>query len=316
MNIRTRVSVLLPGLLTVLLTGCSSVNTPPERVALHYSGGSLSSQKFQDCIPASTRDFKGPGEQFYQYVTQQVIYDASSEDGAERGRFAVVSKDSADLLIPVSVTLTLVTECNTLRQFHETLGKKYAAYWTGEEQDGESPGGWVKMLNTVIGKPLDATLDRIALNYDWQAMRSDPKVKADIERQINDEIAELVERQAGGVFFENFSALVQKPDPVDPALLSAIAQKQARVAQAEAQEAEANAQVETAKAQERQARAEAARQRAEILGYRLPGMTPAEALRAYNEAKAIESGQNPYQPQYVIPGTPAPGPAPAPPAEQ
>ena len=35
----------------------------------------------------------------------------------------------------------------------------------------------------------------------------------------------------------------------------------------------------------------------EILGFKLPGMTNAQAVRAYNEHYLIEHDGNPYQPQ-------------------
>jgi hypothetical protein len=34
----------------MVLTGCSSVSTPPDQVALHYKAGPIESTKFSDCV--------------------------------------------------------------------------------------------------------------------------------------------------------------------------------------------------------------------------------------------------------------------------
>lgn len=286
--------------LAVSVSSCTMASTPPDQTYLHYSGGSLSSQKFKDCIPPSKRETDGPGDKHYGYPTRQVSYDASTDAGAERGRFSVVTKDGVEMLIPVSVTMNLITSCeegadSPIVRFHETLGLKYHAYWDKGQASDESPGGWVNMLNFVVGKPLDATLDRIALKYDWREMRTSPEVKNEIDQTINNEIAELVERQADGEFFEDFSALTQKPDPVDEALLDAIANEQTAVTEARAQKAKAEADLLTARAERELAEAQANKQRAIISGY--------GSIEAYLKAQLIEQGGNPFQPTYIVGGT-------------
>jgi hypothetical protein len=282
-----------------LLTGCATASTGPDLKAIHYSGGSFSAKKFKGCLDPSSRSGYDPGDKYVAYPTRQVSYDATGGSGAESKAFKVVSKDNAELYVPVTVTFNLITDCDTLRKFHETLGARFNAGFDPDGTSSDTPDGWVSLLNYVIGKPLDTTLDRVAQNYTWRDVWNDPKVKTALEQEVNDNIDDLVARQAGGEFFDNFSVLVMKPDPVDPGLKQAIADEQAAVAQANAQTAKAKADKATAEAQERLARAEAKTKQAEIKGY--------GGIQNYLYAQCIENPScgNPFRDQFLYGGAPS-----------
>jgi len=194
--------------------------------------------------------------------------------------------------VPVSITFTLKTDCDTLRRFHETIGNRYQAYMDGDQ----TSEGWRKMLRIVVQAPLDTTMDRIAQGYDWRRLYNDPAAKADIERQVNEQIAQIVARQTNGEeFFTGWSALVQKPTPTNAQLTEAIAAEQNNVAQANAARAKAEADLAAANAQVAVQEAEANKRRADIAGY--------GSVEEYNRAQAIEKGLNPYQPT-IITGAP------------
>lgn len=234
------------------------------------------------------------GEKYYFYPTRQISFDASNDSGAEEGPIQVVSKDRATMDYPVSVVLQLNTVCKALQQFHQAWGLKYHAYWDNGQSSDENPGGWVRLLKFLVGKPLKAALTRIALQYKWQSMRDDPKVKAAIDKEINDTISALVNRQAQGDYFSHYEALTQSPVPDDPALLKAIANQQAGVAEAKAEKAKAQAGIATAKAEKLQAEAKAKAQEAEINGY--------GGIEGFLKYQLIQQGGNPYQPTYIYGG--------------
>jgi regulator of protease activity HflC (stomatin/prohibitin superfamily) len=291
-----RATIAIAALLAFVLTGCATASTGPDLMAVHYEGGAVSEKKFKDCLDPSSRSGFDPGDEFYAYPTRQVSYDATGGDDAERGRFKVVSKDNAELFVPVTVTFRLKTDCKTLRKFHETVGARNAAYFDANGNSSEYPDGWVKLLNYVIGKPLDTTLDRVAQDYNWREVWNNPDVKVELEKAVNDGIDEMVARQAGGEFFEDFSVLVMKPDPVAEGLKAAIADEQTKVAQAQAAQAQAKADQAKAEAQVAVARAEAAKKQAEIRGF--------GGIDAYLRALCIEKGcGNPWQPTYLFGGT-------------
>lgn len=287
----------------LLLTGCATVSTEPDMIALHYKGGILSEKEFVNCLAPSKRSGFDPGDAYYGYPLRQVSYDATGGKDAEAEPFKVVSKDGAELHVPVTVTFNLKSDCDTLRKMHETIGSRYNAYFEASGKTSDSNKGWVAMLNYVIGKPMDATLDRVAQEHNWRDLWNNPAVKAQLEQEVNENIDDLVTRQADGEFFESFSILIQKPDPVEEGLKNAIATEQTRVAEARAAEAQAMADKARAEAQEAVAKAEAANQRAAIEGFMLQGMSPEEAMRAYLESLMIEKGLNPRQPTYLVNST-------------
>jgi hypothetical protein len=287
------------GVLALVLTGCATANSPADLMGVHYSGGVVSSKSFIDCLEPSQRSGFDPGDGYYFYPTRQISYEASSESNAERSRFTVVSDDNAELYVPVRITFQLDTNCETLRKFHEEIGSRYAAYIeNGDNTSADYPSGWVSLLNDVIGKPGDATLDRIAQQYKWRDVWNNEEVRVEMEQELEDEIEGMVNEQAGGDFFTDFTVLVNKPDPADPALKSAISDEQQAIAEANAAKQKAQAGVETARAEEAQARADAKRQQAVIRGY--------GGIQNYLYAQCIQvpSCGNPFRDQFLYGGQP------------
>ena len=294
--------------LALPLAGCASANTGPDLMAVHYSGGTASAKKFVDCLNPSSRSGFDPGDKYAAYPTRQVSYDATGGEDSESQPFTIVSKDNAELRVPATVTFSLVTDCKTLRKMHETIGARYGAAFDPNGETSKPPKGWTDMLNFVIGKPLDQVLDRTSQGQNWRALWNDPQVKAEVEKQANQQIQALVDRQAGGHFFEGFSVLIQKPDPVNDALKQAVAEEQAAVARANSKSAEADAQkaqaladAARANAQIAVARAEAAKKRAEVDGFG----GPENFLKHECITQASSGGPvcNPWQPTYIVNST-------------
>lgn len=300
----------------VAVTGCSTVSTESDQVALGYNKGSFSSKTFDKCIPASSREVDGPSDQHFVYPTSQRVYDATGRDGADAEAFTVVSKDNAELRQPVTVTFTLNTDCSPitvagteykggiLQYFHERLGNRYSAFWNSDEEGDAgsegAPKGWVNLLNFAIGQPLDTTLDRVAQGQNWRDLWNNPTTKAQIEREVADNIQEIVDTQtgapAGHHFFTGFRVLVQKPDPVNQDLKNAVSAEQTNVAKANSQLAEARAQEAAANAQIAVARARALATKAEV---------DALGADAWIRKYAIDKGMNPFPPP-VVAGQAAP----------
>lgn len=289
--------------LVFALAGCASASTPPDLIALHYEGGAVSAKKFKDCLAPSSRSGFDPGDKFYAYPTRQVSYDATGSEGSESEPFSVVSKDNAEMNVPVTITFTLKSDCETLRKMHETIGARYDAAFEASGSSSDENDGWRRMLNYVIGKPLDTALDRMAQQYNWRDLWNNPAVKTKLEQEVNSSIADLVRRQAGGDFFDNYSVLVQKPEPTTEELKAAISLEQTQVAKAQAAKAQAEADKAAAEAQIAVSKAQAAKQRATIEGFMLKGMSPREAMEAYLRSIAIQAGQNPFQPTYKVSDT-------------
>lgn len=290
--------------------GCSTVDTAPDMVALKYKGGIAQSQTFEGCVPAGTFEYNGPGDKSFEYPTSILTYTASKIAGAEAPPIKVVSKDNAELEVPVSVTFTLITDdCEKLREFHEKLAIRDHAYWGGTEFADDqvtngTPNGWLVLLNSHVGTVLDTTLDRAAQGHNWRALWNDPTVKAQLEQEVEASLSKQIDDRMGGHYFDVHTVLVQKPDPTSEDLKNAVIAEQAAVAKAKAIETEAEAnKVSKVKAAE----ADAAAAEARIAVAKAEAAQVEEQVRVMGQENwikkyAIDNKVNPY-PNPVVPGS-------------
>lgn len=225
--IRYVVAVLTAVILMFGTTSCSSVSTEADEVALHYSGGVFSSKKFQNCVPSSDREFDGPGNAHYVYPAGQRTFSFTGKSGSEAEPIAVTTKDGQEVLVPGFVTFTLKTDCDTLRDFHETIGMKYKAY-----KDG---GGWDSFLNDYIYTPLDSAMNKASLEADgWYSLYSDSGVQAGFEESVKSSLPEEVTKALGEDFISISAVQISKPT-VGDGLKSGLAAKEEARLQNEAQ---------------------------------------------------------------------------------
>lgn len=240
-----RVLIAVVAIMSVfMMSSCSSVSTEPDEVALHYSGGSFSSKNFKACVDASNREFNGPGDQHYIYPKGQRTFSFTGADGSERGPMAVTT-GSQEVLIPGFVTFTLNTDCETLREFHEKVGKKYGAY-----KDG---GGWSDFINDYIAVPLSSTLNEAAgaikpsngqsADQNWYSLYTVSETQKQFEAYVKENLPNEIEQTLGAKFITVNSVSISKPDVGEALKKSLSAKEQARLDN-EAQR-ERNAQVRT-----------------------------------------------------------------------
>lgn len=293
-----RVGLVVAAVVAVLVVASfstSSVSTGPNQIAVQIGGGPIEDARFKGCVPAGTHEnFNSPGDTYVTYSSSQRDWDATGQEGSDATPFKVVSADNVEMQVPIIVRFYQITDCATLEKFYTNLGQRYGAYI---QADGSGSGGWETMIRKIVADPVDVELGRITQKYAWTTVRNDPKVRTEIASTLRTGIVELVDSNAQGHYFDHFSVLVKKPEPTDPNLIKKINDAQAATYAAEAAQKTAIAQKAQAIAQQQVARAEAAKKVQEILGFKLPGMTNAQAVRAYNEHYLIEHDGNPYQPQ-------------------
>lgn len=289
-GVRTGLFVLLALLLIVGFFGfaaASSVNTSSNLVALQIGGGPIEDKKIKRCIPAGTHEnFNSPGDKYVYYPLSERDWDATGQEGSDAAPMKSVSKDNIEMQIPVVVRFSMVTDCETLKKWYVEHGQRYGA---ALDEDGDQLEGWQLALRKLVADPLDAQLDRIVQQYPWRQVWNAPEVKAEIEKAVAEQMDELVDRQARGEYFTDFTVLIKKPYPVDESLVEAINQSQTQLAVSEQAIAKAKADIARAEAEVAVARAEAAKRKAEIAGY--------GSVEAYLKALAVARGMNPWQPQ-------------------
>lgn len=309
--------------LVVAMSGCSTISTDPSQAALRYSGGSFSSKSFEDCVPASNRDTHGPGKDFYVYPDNSTQRDFTADSKAadrEADTITVVSKDTQEIAVPMTVTFNLNTDCKPVtidgqeykggvfEVFHEKHGLKRHAYWNyddeGDARPDGAPRGWIALLGFAIGTPLDRAADVAARSYDWKTLTQDTGARAAFEKDLNTILQDRVDVQmtapmVGGQqihFFENIHVTVGTPVPTNATLLKAVSDEQAAIAQANTAEKKADADTKAANAEVAVAKARAAAQRAEL---------DALGEDAYIKKYAIDHNVNPFPNPIVAPQGPA-----------
>ncbi len=276
------VAVVLALLFVAMFVRPTTVSTGPDQVALHYSAGPLSSTRFADCVSPSSRSWNGPYDKSFTYPSSQTNF-VFGEGGDAEG-ITFVTKDGIEMRVTGVANLLLNTDCQALRQFHDLIGNRYAAYMV----DGQRPEGWDRVLSIYIGRPLDTATDRAGQAYTYTELYTDPNKKAQWEADVLESLPDLVNRQTDGdvAFFENFAITLQKPEPPQ-AIKDALVAQQEQVAKARAAEAEAAAKEAAAKAQVQVEKQEAAKisERVKVLG-----------VDGYLRQYAIQNGLNPFQP--------------------
>jgi hypothetical protein len=294
---------LVGGGLVIGMSGCG-YNVPSDMVAVHVKSGPNDSKQVVGCVPsASRKHWWSTNDDYPLFPTSEREWDATGQSGSDSKDFTSVTKDKVVMNIPVTIRFTLKTDCDTLKKFYTSYARRYAVHFNS---DGTYNDEWETLLRKLVADPSDQTLDRIVQQYNWQNVWNDPKTKTEMEQQMNAALQSdnsLMVQTAKGQYFEGISVLIGTPQPQNAALSDAVSSEQTKVAESEALQAQAKAEKAQAEAETAVAKANAAKQRATLQGFQLKGMTPAQALRAYNENQLIAQGGNPYQPQYIVGGT-------------
>jgi hypothetical protein len=164
--------------------------------------------------------------------------------------------------------------------------------------------GWVNLLRYVVAQPAEQVLISVAQKYPWREIWNDEKVRIEFQNALRDALPGASKaRTDGREFFTNFQVTVMKPDPVDDGLKEAIIAERRRSPTPGRPKPRCGR-------RERRARQGGGRQGRRAGADRTgPAAGAAEAggdrrlpqRGRLPKAKAIENGQNPYQPTYVVP---------------
>ena len=287
------ITLLMLALLALSLSSCG-YSVPSDMVAVRVGSGPFEAKKVKGCVKSSDRGF-WTNDTYVYLPTSEREWDATGQKGSDSGAFTSVTRDSVEMEIPVTVRFTLITDCDTLKEFYTGYIRRYGVEF---DNDGTYNDAWLTLLRKLVRDPADATLDRIIQGYDWRKVWNDPATKVEIEKRLNDELSKdgsLLDVTAKGEFFEGVSVLIGNPRPRNAELAAAVALEQTNVAKAQSAEAQAKADRAKALAEVAVAQAEAAKKRAQIAGY--------GSVDNFLKAEAVANGLNPFQPTYVVGGT-------------
>ncbi|MEV4078733.1 SPFH domain-containing protein [Nonomuraea fuscirosea] len=284
-------------------TACASVSTEPDEVAVVYNGGLGTATSAKGCVAVSSRDGVDLTDNSWTYPAGQRTFSFTGEEGAESGPIPVVSKNTVPLTISGMATFALNTDCKTLQQFHDRIGrsKKAFLYGTDTAANSDAPDytGWRSMLNVYFKEPLRRALDAAAQEFDGEALYNDPLAKQKYEKRVG-ELFPTFMTKAGGNYFcnPNFNGTgecgnvvltLQKPVPPQR-FVDAMASREAAKLEKAAQE-EINQKVDS--------EAESIKKLVDLLGPDgAVAWRQADLAEQQNDllGKAVEKGQVPVYP--------------------
>lgn len=288
------------GLPAMLMLGACGYSTTASVTKVEVGSGPFDKPVVKKCIAPGTRSNAITNDKFYSFPVSDRDVDATGQAGSDFKAPTSVTADNAEMSIPITVRFNMVTDCKTLGAFFTKYAQRYGAFLS---DDGEATDGFRLMERKLIYDPVDTLLDRLVHEDNWRDLYNNSDLQTKLQSQVQQQIGAVIDTNARGHFFNHFTVLIKKPQPTNQALKDAIAAEQSAVASANSATAKAQAQKAQAEAETATAQAEAAKKRAEIDGYMLKGMSPEQALLAYNQAQAIAAGLNPWQSVIIANGS-------------
>lgn len=172
-------------------------STPPDKVALHYTGGPFQGVHFVEVVPPGKPiKFYGLREKFYKYPATQrnyIVSDRAEEgDRKEADHIKTVSADNLGAWWNVAITFKLNTSPEVIKRFHEQLGLKFNAW--GEK-------GWDHLLDQTLRQVLDNRMAAEASKYTLEKLYSDPTTRSAIQAAVGADLKNGVNDLVGGNFF-------------------------------------------------------------------------------------------------------------------
>jgi hypothetical protein len=126
--------------------------TPVDHIGLHYSGGPIEGQKFQEVIdPGSGSQFLGLMDTLVLLPVTQRDYTASTATGADGGPIVAPARGGVEMQFEVAAYFTLNTGDEVVRQFYERVCVKF---------DCTTDDGWDEMLRINFRGPIEQAIQQ------------------------------------------------------------------------------------------------------------------------------------------------------------
>jgi hypothetical protein len=204
--------------LPLLLLGACGVSTQSSVTKVEVGAGAFDDPVVKKCIKPGIKDNSITNDDYYALPVSDRDIDATGQDGADFPAITAVSKDNAEMAIPVIIRFNMVTDCDTLTKYFKSFGQRYNAFL---DDEGHATGDWMLMLRKLMYDPADALLDDVAKNYNWRDLYNNAAAQTELQDTLSKDIEKAVDTNARYHYFENFTVLVKKPTPTNPDLADA-----------------------------------------------------------------------------------------------
>ena len=199
-------------------------SVPPDKIALHYTGGPFQGTHFIGVVHPGTRaKFYGLMEHMYMLPATQRTYIISKDPQAGDIKgvdfLSAPSTDNVQFTFEAAVYFKLNPKPAVIRQFFEQI-------CLHDNCTDLSPGGgWDRMLAQYFRPQIENAVRIEVGKYDREHIFHDPGTLVAIQNSIAPELNDLINQKLGGDFFcgpdstdsncTNFAFLLKNPTPPD-----------------------------------------------------------------------------------------------------
>lgn len=228
-------------------------SVPPDKVALHYTGGPIEGTHYVEIVePGTGAKFYGLSENIYKLssVTNTYIISKNAAEGDRAGadHISAPSKDRVAFTFEAAVYFTVNADPKVLRNFFEEVCLHDKCY---------TDDGWRKMLEQYFRKPLELAVAQEAKKYDAADLYSNPDTLAKMNKAISKSLADDINDNIGiknsfcgpnesaGSRCGDFKVIVKNPTPpkavIDAYNSTKASQQKVQTAKQDAEAAKATA---------------------------------------------------------------------------
>lgn len=187
-------AVVIVAALMITLVSVTWASTGVKEIGLHYSGGPIEGQSFDNVIaPGQPIRPIGIADSVYKLPSNQRTYITGDSSGADSGVITATNSNGNQVEFETSMTFQVNTTPDVVSAFYEDICTKYQNC-----QDA----GWNLMLDDYLRKVQETTLQSVSRSISSEDMAKDPDVLTNVGQQVNERLPAQIERTMGGAYLE------------------------------------------------------------------------------------------------------------------
>jgi regulator of protease activity HflC (stomatin/prohibitin superfamily) len=187
-------AVVIVAALMITLVSVTWASTGVKEIGLHYSGGPIEGQSFDNVIaPGQPIRPIGIADSVYKLPSNQRTYITGDSSGADSGVITATNSNGNQVEFETSMTFQVNTTPDVVSAFYEDICTKYQNC-----QDA----GWNLMLDDYLRKVQETTLQSVSRSISSEDMAKDPDVLANVGQQVNERLPTQIESTMGGAYLE------------------------------------------------------------------------------------------------------------------
>lgn len=217
MKIRRTLAALGAVLVLTGLAGCST-RPPPDEIWLRYESGSLSTQKFKECIPGGTKGDDTINDKLYALPTNARTWNIQppgtpgADDntpikiGTKPSVVDGVQQPGPEVIVWVNTDFFIRTFCGAnnkdanapAARFWETLGRRYGV---STDDPAFNLNGWKDLINATYLPALKGVMQTAGRKYDADTLDADTNgAWSAMEREMGRTLSAALRSKPGGEF--------------------------------------------------------------------------------------------------------------------